>query len=166
MFKVRALGLTASASLNRKATTGRGPISHEVYDKLPEVLRENGALLAFGGTVEAFTAVYKTEPDASGKDGSFLFWGINLSRDVNEFVSQQPDDESKHRVLMEAMARSTVHPDLLPQIVKYGNQNLKVTNATTSRKPGDWRKGNAALGRIIFIGDSIHPMTREKETHL
>jgi hypothetical protein len=153
------MGINNTIKLERQGIQGRGPITEETYGNLPAVLREHGSLLHFGGEINGFTAVYETRRGDS-TTGSFLFWGCTAPADVTQRISALPTDEIKHKALLEYLATTPARPDILPAIIANGLQNLKVAASTTSTQPGNWRAGKPALGRIIFIGDSIHPMTR------
>ena len=141
---------------------GRGPISDETYRNLPAELIKHGSLLMMGGKVQGFAAVYETNipsSDGTAKNGSFLFWSVAVSDEVAANVAKMDRDEDKHRAVMQYLATCPLECQLLPEIVSHGLTNIKTVNSTTSQNPGDWRAGREHLGRIIFIGDAIHPMT-------
>lgn len=158
----RLMGINNSMPVAGTGVQGRGPISEETYRKLPKELIKHGSLLMMGGKVQGFAAVYETNlpsSDGTAKNGSFLFWSIAVSDEVATRVARMVSDEEKHQEVMSYLATCPLKCQLLPEIVSHGLTNIKTVNSTTSQPPGDWRAGREHLGRIIFIGDAIHPMT-------
>lgn len=158
------MGINNAIPVPLSAVQGRGPISRETHDRLPSQLLENGSLLAFGGDVASFSAVYETTPTNIAKSNvkandSFLFWTLKVSPECFEAVSKMENDADRHKATMDYLHSSPACPQLLPEIIKHGTSNIKLATSTTSKPPGDWRAGKDALGRIILIGDAIHPMT-------
>lgn len=157
----RLMGINNWTQASDFGIQGRGPISEETYAALPRELLENGSLLMLGGEVQGFTAVYESATtNADGKNGSFLFWGVAMPEEDAKRIGSLASDELKHKAVLEYLANSPAAPDLLPKIVENGLTNLKNVNLYSSKEPGNWRAGRADTGRVILIGDAIHPMTR------
>ena len=112
-----------------------------------------------------FCAVYELK-DAQGNltDESFLFWSHNGPKSIVESFRVDDADQDKSDQIADLMTRELgFDPEILPNIVKTGSRNFKVGQLSSSQPPGDWRQGLAHRGRLIFIGDSIHAMTRRSQ---
>lgn len=143
---------------------GRCSIPTNVYEQLPEVLLRNGSMLFLTKRVTGFCAVYeiKAAHDNEANDNeSFLFWAINLEGAEIEKAKEMASDDARVRFTLDYLESARCEQDGLPKIVKLGNQNVRCGPVSSSSPPVNWRKGVESLGRIIFIGDSIHAMTRE-----
>lgn len=142
---------------------GRCNISEDVYDQLPETLRQNGSIMFLTKEVTGFCAVYELE--SKGERGSpsesFLFWGINLEAEERQAAERAAGNDARADFVLEYLRSRNCEEHGLPTIVNLGRHNVRCGAVSSSTPPVDWRKGNRSLGRIIFIGDSIHAMTRE-----
>jgi hypothetical protein len=142
---------------------GRCNIPQDVYDQLPETLRHNGSMLYLTKDVSGFSAVYETK--SQGKEdepsGSFLFWGINLEGEEMEQAKKAKDEGSRVDFILEYLRSRGCEESGLPTVVNLGRQNVRCGPVSSSTPPVNWRNGDASLGRVIFIGDSIHAMTRK-----
>lgn len=142
---------------------GRGKIDASTRAKLPKTLLDNGSLLYLSGETTGFCAVYELK-DARGNptEDSFLFWGHNGPEKIADLFAGKDDDDAKAGRMAEHMVRDLgFDPHILPEVVRIGNRNLKAGQLSSSTTPHDWREGVPQRGRLIFIGDSIHAMTRQ-----
>lgn len=142
---------------------GRCAIPNDVYNQLPETLRQRGSIMFLTRGIAGFCAVYelKAQNDAESDDSeSFLFWGLNLEGEEMNKARKLPDSESRVNFTLDHLKSRGCEESGIPTIVKLGRQNVRCGPVSSSTPPVNWRKGDTSLGRIIFIGDSIHAMTR------
>lgn len=157
----KALGLNNVTKLPEyPMLQARCTIDDASYARLPAVLRENGTTAFHEPDFRGFIAVYEAyQPSKALAASSFLFWAVILKPDFAQKLDAIPDGKDKAALIAETMESTGYNPDDIPTIIRMGD-NVKMSSMSTSTKPTGWRKERPELGRTIFIGDSIHAMTR------
>ena len=142
------------------SVAGRGNISEEDYQKMPEVFRKHGSMMFKRNDCDGWFSIYQ---NTSSGAKPFLMWGFGMPGTEGEkkmgTITAAKTDQEKCDAAVKTLLEFGCKPEGLPAIVRHGPNGVRHGGMTTSRPPGDWRKGDAALGRVIFIGDAIHAMT-------
>lgn len=145
----------------------RGNISRETYEQLPATLKNKGTMMLMEHEVQSFSAIYSLTPQTSSDSASsgdyFLFWGVALGDDTMRAIQALKTDEEKLNKAEEELLKRGCAYDGLPVLPRVGRQNLKIglLGASVPLDGPHWRNGDVALGRVIFIGDAIHAMSRK-----
>ena len=145
----------------------RGNISKETYEQLPAALKKQGALLGLGGDLSFFSATYQAAPDEkSNADDVFLFWGARLDDETMGEIKKLPNADAQCDRLQQEFVKRGCSPEGLPVLPGVGRTNVKIgqLGASTPLDAPVWREGKQPLGRVIFVGDSIHAMSRRSST--
>lgn len=94
-----------------------------------------------------------------------IFYDFNIPRDIGgRIVEHSRGDKDEVVRLFCAYLVNELHydPQGLPTIIQSAPQHVRTGNLTSSHTPlqRDWRKLQPpGFGRVILIGDAIHPMT-------
>lgn len=169
-------GLNNKVKLNRwTLIQARGVISSEARDALPSTLREHRSVIILGGhRLSGYASVCRQDaalegaPESArkgrGEEGDLysLFWSVLVPADKGQAIIGKGDGdaESTRDLLVDHVRRDLGMGEALPTIYNAVHSNLRTGLLTSSFKPrGDWRGGQAALARIILLGDAVHPMT-------
>jgi 2-polyprenyl-6-methoxyphenol hydroxylase-like FAD-dependent oxidoreductase len=146
----------------------RGSIDEQTYRKLPASLKSQGSnMFLAGAKYSGFASVYQQSELTSTSEhpaGEYqLFWSALVPKEIGDnMVRTAGDDKMKLIKLLSSHVVDDLHynPQGLPYIYSCATEHVRTGAVTTSLKPTvDWRGGKAANGRILIIGDAIHPMT-------
>lgn len=169
------MGINNAIPQTDKGIQGRGTITEEQFQSMPETLKKYGSMGVRGSDSGAFVGVYrvpakfreKVQAEAAS-DGAtarmydgFIFWGTELGEDHDAIAALETDAE-KAEAIAKRFERLG-HPSwALPHIIRTAPHNIKNASTTISAPPSpeDWRAGRLPLGRVILVGDAIHPMSR------
>lgn len=159
-------GIDNLTKLDHLSMQARGNISRETYEQLPDTLKRRGTMMLMEGDLQSFSAIYKLSPKTSSSstpaDDYFLFWGIALGDETMRALQALTTDDEKLDQAEKELIRRGCSPDGLPMLPRVGRQNLKIglLGSSVPLQGAHWRKTESALGRVVFIGDAIHAMSR------
>ncbi|KAH9840519.1 flavoprotein monooxygenase, partial [Teratosphaeria destructans] len=139
-----------------------GGIDAATRAKLPRTLLDSGSVVALGGRKgSAFASVYDPQNEV-GTETYTLFWSVQVPSSYGEKMVEQAGGDAAGLIsLLSRYLRTSVGcNEALPSIMQAATQHLRVGRLTSSVEPEtSWRDRDARNGRVILIGDAVHPMT-------
>ncbi|KAI5363914.1 Putative FAD-binding domain, FAD/NAD(P)-binding domain superfamily [Septoria linicola] len=162
----RQVGLNNKVKLeNWTLIQSRGPVGRAVRDQLPSALIDSGSVLFLGGRhASGFASIYdpKADLDTAGTETFTLFWSILVPSLRGKRMLQQADNDAQKilPLLIEYLRQDLKYDESLPFIMQSATDHLRTGLLTSSIKPKtNWRTGNSKSGRVILLGDAVHPVT-------
>ncbi|GIZ45814.1 hypothetical protein CKM354_000896500 [Cercospora kikuchii] len=162
----RQVGLNNKVKLeNWTLIQSRAGIDRSVRDKLPKSLIDSGSVLFLGGRhASGFASVYDPKADlgTGGTETYTLFWSILVPSVRGKQMLQQANDDPQKVLpyLLDYLRQDLGYEGALPFIMESATEHLRTGLLTSSVKPKtSWRNNDPRHGRVILLGDAVHPMT-------